>query len=309
MKKKIVLLMMAMVLIFTGCMQSQYNFEIQSDGKVTFQLKVDYEKDVIDNALKEQGISEEEYKLAMSDMKIVTIDDKEYYEILESGTSTAKELMSSMNEEGVDFYITEDTFYAYEKTSSGIGMNSSYSDTLAVYGIKESDIDTSAIKSEWNVTFSENIVTTNGIVDSENPKKVTFAFSGADSAKSYTMFATTNEKVTLDSVKKLINDSNTIKKPTLKSVKANKVKKKKKNATVTVKFSKVTGAKSYVVEYSTKKNFKNSSTKTVKKTTVKLTKMKKGKKYYFRVFAQKENYAGNTVTSKASKTKSVKTKK
>ena len=94
----------------------------------------------------------------------------------------------------------------------------------------------------------------------------------------------------------------------IKSLKANKVKKNAKKATVTLKFKKVKGIKKYEVEYSLKKNFKKSKVKTAKKTTYTIKNLKKGKKYYVRVRATKTNYAGNAIYSKWVK-KSVKTKK
>ena len=94
----------------------------------------------------------------------------------------------------------------------------------------------------------------------------------------------------------------------LTQLKANKVKKNAKKATVTLKFKKVKGIKKYEVEYSLKKNFKKSKVKTAKKTTYTIKNLKKGKKYYVRVRATKTNYAGNAIYSKWVK-KSVKTKK
>ena len=75
-----------------------------------------------------------------------------------------------------------------------------------------------------------------------------------------------------------------------------------------MKISKVSGAKKYQVQYSTKSSFKGAKTKTIKKTTYKITKLKKKKKYYVRVRAVKYNLSGEVVNSKWTK-KSVKTKK
>ena len=70
-----------------------------------------------------------------------------------------------------------------------------------------------------------------------------------------------------------------------------------------MKFSKVSGAKKYQVQYSTKGSFKGAKTKSIKKTTYKLT------KYYVRVRAVKYNMSKDTVYSKWTKKKAVKTKK
>ena len=115
--------------------------------------------------------------------------------------------------------------------------------------------------------------------------------------------------VTLETAKAKYKADNTISKPSVKKLKANKVSKKAKKATATLKFSKVSGAKKYQVQYSTKGSFKGAKTKTIKKTTYKLTKLKKGTKYYVRVRAVKYNMSKDTVYSKWTKKKAVKTKK
>ena len=79
-----------------------------------------------------------------------------------------------------------------------------------------------------------------------------------------------------------------------------------------MKFSKVSGAKKYQVQYSTKGSFKGAKTKTIKKTTYKLTKLKKGTKYYVRVRAVRTVKVDNkntTLRASWSSAKNLKTKK
>lgn len=95
------------------------------------------------------------------------------------------------------------------------------------------------------------------------------------------------------------------KRVTIKSVKAGKKK-------ATVKWKKVSGAKGYKIEYSTKKSFKKKYTKskTTTKTKIIIKKLKKKKTYYFRVKAYKTDAAKKKVYSKKwSKVKKVKIKK
>ena len=94
------------------------------------------------------------------------------------------------------------------------------------------------------------------------------------------------------------------KKVTVKSVKAGKKK-------AVVKLKKVSGAKGYQIQYSTKKNFKTAYTrsKNTKKTSVTIKKLTSKKTYYFRVKAYKTNAANKKVYSKKwSKVKKVKIK-
>lgn len=83
------------------------------------------------------------------------------------------------------------------------------------------------------------------------------------------------------------------KRVTIKSVKAGKKK-------VTLKWKKVSGAKGYQIQYSTKKNFKKKYTKTknTTKTSIVIKKLKKKKTYYFRVKAYKKDAKGKKIYSK-----------
>lgn len=95
------------------------------------------------------------------------------------------------------------------------------------------------------------------------------------------------------------------KRVTIKSAKAGKKK-------ATVKWKKVSGAKGYQIQYSTKKSFKKkyTKTKTTRKTKIVIKKLKKKKTYYFRVKAYKTDAAKKKVYSKKwSKIKKVKIKK
>lgn len=65
------------------------------------------------------------------------------------------------------------------------------------------------------------------------------------------------------------------------NIKLKSAKKKKKS--VVLKWTKIDGAKSYKIQYSTNKKFKKAKSKTVKKTTVTVKKLKSKKTYFFRV--------------------------
>lgn len=97
------------------------------------------------------------------------------------------------------------------------------------------------------------------------------------------------------------SSSTTVKVAKVKSITA----KKKSSKAVTVKIKKVSGAKGYQVRYATKKSFKGSKAKLVKKTSVTLKKLKKGKTYYIKARAYKVS-GGKKVYGKYSKTVKVK---
>ncbi|MBR4759222.1 MAG: fibronectin type III domain-containing protein, partial [Lachnospiraceae bacterium] len=83
-----------------------------------------------------------------------------------------------------------------------------------------------------------------------------------------------------------------------------------KKKAIALKWKKISGAKGYEIQYSTKKNFKkNSKTKTTKKVKYTIKSLKKKKTYYVRVRAYKTDVAGKKVYGKWSKVKKVKVKK
>ena len=78
----------------------------------------------------------------------------------------------------------------------------------------------------------------------------------------------------------------------------------KKKSYRNLKWKKVAGARGYKVVYSTRKNFKKKTVKSVttKKTSLKLKKLRKGKKYYIKVRAYR-TYKGKKVYSRYSAVK------
>ena len=86
--------------------------------------------------------------------------------------------------------------------------------------------------------------------------------------------------------------------------------KNSKSKSIALKWKKVSGAKGYEIQYSTKKNFKkNSKTKTTKKVKYTIKSLKKKKTYYVRVRAYKTDASGNKVYGAWSKAKKVTIKK
>ena len=98
-----------------------------------------------------------------------------------------------------------------------------------------------------------------------------------------------------------------------KKISVAKVKKlkavNKKSGKAAVSFKKVSGAKGYQIQYTTKASFKSKKTKTVTKTKVTLKGLKKKKTYYIRVRAFKKDSAGKKVYGAWSAVKKVKIKK
>ena len=310
MKTKIVAIMLVLALALTGCVTQKSTVVINSDGsaKMTTNIKVDKQAAIqaYIQMMKSQGqtVSEAEVTALITlmlpklkdegiDVKTVTENGKDYYVIDYSQNIKKGDLQKEFGVEGFDTYVTTDTFYMNGDVMKLLDAEDV--DIFAAYKemgveLKEEDIQTSV-----TVQFPNAIVSTNGAKDASNPNAAIFSVPLTGKIN---MFATTKAGVTEASVKATI----------IKSLKANKVKKNAKKATVTLKFKKVKGIKKYEVEYSLKKNFKKSKVKTAKKTTYTIKNLKKGKKYYVRVRATKTNYAGNAIYSKWVK-KSVKTKK
>lgn len=328
-KTKIIALMLVVIMALTGCATEEESIKIKSDGSgISYTNVIIDEEAYIDATLKiykSMGLSDAELSatepMLKSELaknfkemgaKEVTINGKKCYQIEQTQSIKKGNLTKDIigEDEG---YVTTDTFYMKanigKMMAEALGETGetgmSTSDITAMMQAADIDMD-SAIKITITVEFPKAVVsTTSGTIDASNKNKVIFNLKATDNK---TLFATTNTKVTLASAKAKYKSDNTIKKPAIKKLKANKVSKKAKKATASLKFGKVSGAKKYQVQYSTKSSFKGAKTKTIKKTTYKLTKLKKGTKYYVRVRAVKTNMAGKTVTSKWAK-KTVKTKK
>ena len=316
---KLLAAVLMVVLVFSGCMKEDAKIIVSEDGYVTMGVTVDIKKETCDKILKKIKANGDEISKSIAesftkDMKVVTIDGVEFYEAKESEKKTYKEFMSTNSDDGTDVYVTKDTIYINgkaKKTSMTGDVNSKEMEAM----LKASGVDASVIneakdiKLTYSVEFDKNIESTNGIIDKDNPKKANYSITEGINASSITIFATTNKSVTLKDVQNYIKKNRTIAKPILKKVKADKLKKKTKKASITVKFKKVNGAEKYKIEYATNKKFKNSRVKITSKTTYKIKRLKRGKRYFVRVYAMKKNDMGKDVISKASNKKSVKIKK
>lgn len=305
-KTKITALMLAVMLVFTGCMQEEVNVVIKPDGSGSLTVNVTVDKAEYEKYLKEElklstsEIAEYEKKMESSGYKKVTVDGKECYTM----TTTENVLAGKMTQEFADLdpnaYVTADIFRVKMNIKQLLGE-----DMEGLFGTNQ-QIDYSKFKFTVAVTFSKKILITNGTVDSKNPNKVVFQ---VPLDRTSIMFATTKTGVTNETIDAAVKAANTIKAPKIKKLKANKVSKKSKKATVSLTFAKVKSAKSYDVQWSLKKNFKKKAGSVmIKKAKYTIKKLKKGKKYYVRVRASKDNLAGVPVYSKWTK-KTVKTKK
>lgn len=311
-KMKLIALMLIVVMAFTGCMSEKMEININSDGSGRAKATISLDKAQINKALKDQGATDtmietywkqllKEYKELGMDFKNVTVDGKEYlqytvFQNLRKG-KLAEDLAISDNS-----YITADTFY------TEVDMSEAMPDTsdLGEYAALAGSVDMSAIKIEFVITMPNDIVSTNGVISTTDKKTVNF---NVPINKKSVLFATTKSGVTQTGIQKKVKAANTIAKPKLKKVKANKVKKNAKKATITVKWGKVKTAKKYEVTIATNKKFtRNVITKITKKNKITIKKLKKNKKYYVQVVAIKNNFANGEVRSKVAK-KSVKTKK
>lgn len=159
--------------------------------------------------------------------KLQKIDGKDCYQIKETNKTEKDEVAYLVD---YDYgYVSKDTYYDIEDTEV------LEDDTVSMY-----NIPASAVTMTMTITFPAKVVRTNGTIDPANPNKVSFSIPYN---KKTEIFATTNPKNTISSIKAKIKASNTIKKPKIKKLKANKVAKKAKKATVSLKIGKVKGAK------------------------------------------------------------------
>ncbi len=308
-KTKLMALLIVVVMVFSGCASVKMDVVINSNGSGVLYMTMRLDKAAVNTELKKEGITdgmlstywqtlEQTYKEDGFSVRTVTVDGKEYMQIqrLEK-VNTAAELNFSDNS-----YITTDTYYTEIDTKDMMGDAGDMGDVNAI----ANSVDMSKITFEVSVTLPNNIVKTNGTISETDKKVVKF---NVPLGKKSVLFATTKGNVALADVQKKVKAANTIAKPKLKKIKANKLKKKAKSASVTVKWNKVKGAKKYEVTLATDKKFtKNLKFKTTKKNTITIKKLKKNKKYYVQVVAVKKNLVGVDVYSKPAK-KSVKTKK
>lgn len=312
MKMKLITLMMIVVMVFTGCASINLDVVINSDGSGKAQVTMRLDKAALNAELKKQGVTdtmvstywnqlEQTYKEMGINARNVTIEGKEYLQIQQIQKLRKGKLASDLGISD-NSYVTTDTFYTEIDTKEMMGDTGDLGEMGAMAG----SIDMSKVTFEVSVVMPNDISKTNGTI-SETDKKV--AKFNVPLGKKSVLFATTNSNVTLESVQKKVKAANTIAKPKLKKVKANKVKKNAKSASITVKWSKVKGAKRYEINVAASKKFiKSVSFKSTKKNTITIKKLKKNKKYYVQVVAVKKNLAGTDVFSKPAK-KTVKTKK
>lgn len=304
--------MMIVVMVFTGCASINLDVVINSDGSGKAQVTMRLDKAALNAELKKQGVTdtmvstywnqlEQTYKEMGINARNVTIEGKEYLQIQQIQKLRKGKLASDLGISD-NSYVTTDTFYTEIDTKEMMGDTGDLGEMGAMAG----SIDMSKVTFEVSVVMPNDISKTNGTI-SETDKKV--AKFNVPLGKKSVLFATTNSNVTLESVQKKVKAANTIAKPKLKKVKANKVKKNAKSASITVKWSKVKGAKRYEINVAASKKFiKSVSFKSTKKNTITIKKLKKNKKYYVQVVAVKKNLAGTDVFSKPAK-KTVKTKK
>lgn len=311
-KMKLMALIVVVAMVFSGCASINLDVVINSDGSGKAQITMRLDKAAMNTELKKQGMTdamlsaywnqlEQTYKEIGINARNVTVEGKEYLQIQQIQKLRKGKLASDLDISD-NSYVTTDTFYTEIDTKELMGDTGD----LGEMGAMASSIDMSKITFEVSVVMPNDIVKTNGTISEADKKTVKF---NAPMGKKSVLFATTSGNVTLESIQKKVKASNTVAKPKLKKVKANKVKKNAKSASITVKWSKVKGAKRYEVNVATSKKFiKSVSFKSTKKNSITIKKLKKNKKYYIQVVAVKKNLAGTDVYSKPAK-KTVKTKK
>lgn len=307
--KKLILAAMALVVMFalTACMEANEVIKINSDGSATMvsEISIDKEKfmDYMDQYMKEQTGSSmtsaqkaemEQSMLSDGTYKLEKKNGKEYYVAKNTQKISNKALNKAMNEDGSVGYIKSNVFYLKAKYDTDDEMEEMLSDP----SISQKELE-EVIKCTYSVQFPKEIKCVYGGKISKTNKKV--AVFDIKYGKTVTMFASTSKSITLKSTKNKIKTLNAVSKTKI-------TRKSSKKNSVDVRFSKVKGATKYEVMYSTSKNFKNNSKKTVTSTKATIKGLKSGTRYYVRVRAAKKNYADKYVYS-AWSTTSIKTAK
>lgn len=293
---KIAALLLAVIMVFTGCAQVDVNMKLNSNGTGNAEMLITINKSQANEALKKMGATDSQ------------INDfwREYQNQLKENTASSN---ITYSEEVIDgkSYIKLQNKQTLRKgkltVDYGAGPNS-YLSTETVYQlIKPETVDSAADLSavntddiEMNITFTfpKEIVSTNGTLSAD---KKTVSYKVALD-KTIELFATTNKNETMASVKAKIKKANTIANTKITKTKVKKTSAKAKTTSATIKFKKVSDAVSYEVQCSTSKKFTKAKTLTTKKTSYTVKKLKKGKKYYVRVRAKKLNLIEEDVYSK-----------
>lgn len=293
---KIAALLLAVIMVFTGCAQVDVNMKLNSNGTGNAEMLITINKSQANETLKKMGVTDAE------------INDfwKEYQNQLKDNATSGN---ITYSEEVIDgkSYIKLQNKQTLRKgkltVDYGAGPNS-YLSTETVYQlIKPETVDSAADLSavntddiEMNITFTfpKEIVSTNGTLSAD---KKTVSYKVALD-KTTELFATTNKNETMASVKAKIKKANTIANTKITKTKVKKTSAKAKTTSATIKFKKVSDAVSYEVQCSTSKKFTKAKTLTTKKTSYTVKKLKKGKKYYVRVRAKKLNLIEDDVYSK-----------
>lgn len=206
MKKKVVMFVLAIALVcsLTGCINLDMNEKISKNGKIVNSMvsyiNKDAMKDYIVRKLGSDHVSEVEKELLGDGYSIKSIDGKEYYvskpEI--SRTTIAKQAKQNQLE-------TIKGGYEVWETGMRVRLDKVQSldnaDIAEQYELKENEVKDIMNESyfEYSAEFDYNVVKANqnGVIDSQNPKKVTWKIklSELNKAKTLEAYCKSNIKV------------------------------------------------------------------------------------------------------------------
>ena len=301
---------LAMALGLCGCADILQEHTIGKDS-ITTKATMDIEKEYYDDLLKDPSLDTTD-RMMLNELKtampIVKKDGKDYYRYQQTQTNSFADFMEAGNmnddEDGVESiaYVTNEVLYIKQSSTDMLsGAESLWGDI--------NKLDLSKITFTITMTFGKDVVNTNGTINTNNKKQA--IFNTDPKAVKATIFASTNKNITQTSVEQMIAKSRKMGKAKIKKITANKVKKKAKKASVTLKLKKVKGAQRYTIWYCKNKKFTGSSSdyKETKKTKVTIKGLKKNTKYYFKVYPSRKDFTGTYYDGADSKIKSIKTKK
>lgn len=276
-------LLLIACIVLSGCGKVDMAVRIYSDGTGEYIISRSLQIDKVNKKLKAAGIGKDErdgFWEELENQGFEKSQNGEYYVSAVGGNIEKGTLKKQFKGYDEDSYASADTVY-FELDVKNTPSMAELLAEIDELNVKLSDKDVTA---HMSFEFDNPIVHTTGKIDPENPCRVTF---DCNIGEKLTVFASTNESITVKSFKK----------PS--KVKLNKFKvhskKGKKTRKVEIKVKKQKLATKYQAHYADNKSFKKYKKVSSKKTSFYIKNLKKDKKYYIRIRAVRKLYNNQTV--------------
>ena len=177
MKKVITLIgcIAAMILLMVGCAEVKNDVSITND-KINAVLEVKIEKAYLDDFIKSGNLDTMDViyiKTLVEAMQVVEEDGVSYYKYKSTSSEKFSDYLADVNvRDSVTSYVDKNTYYSASTST----LESSITEESGMM-IDWSKYDISKVKAVQTLTFQNPVVNTNGVIDKDNPKKVTFNLS------------------------------------------------------------------------------------------------------------------------------------